>query len=128
MKTQLRILVLISILLNSYPGFSQPKKENPVVHIVLFQFKDGTTPQQIDNLFAAVDSLKNTIPGIIQISHGKDFSNRSKAFTHGEVIRFTGKKALDDFYTHPAHAQLIRDFIKPVLADILVMDWEESEK
>lgn len=126
MKTQWRIVALISILLNSYPAFSQSKKENPVVHIVLFQFKDGTTAQQINNLFAAVDSLQHAIPGIIQISHGRDFSNRAKGFTHGEVIRFTDKKALDNFYTHPAHAQLIRDFIKPVLADILVMDWEEN--
>lgn len=97
------------------------------VHIVLFKFKEGTTPEQVQNLKNEILKQKGTIQGLLEISFGEDFTSRAKGFTHAEVAVFKDRKSLEDFNISEYHKQLIVTYIKPVLEDILVLDYQQTK-
>lgn len=100
---------------------------HPVVHTVLFQFKADASAEQVARLLNNISRLNKTIPGILQVSCGQNFSERSKGYTHGVVMTFANEAALKSFYVHPEHQRLIREHIKPILADMIVVDYEQIQ-
>lgn len=97
-----------------------------VEHIVLFKWKAGTTPEQIDAVMEALRELKAKIPGIVDLSCGENFCDRAQGFQHGLVVRFTDREALAAYSPHPAHQAVVQNQIKPILADIIALDYEIS--
>jgi|SRR5690606_11913949 len=97
------------------------------VHIVLFKFKEGTTVEQIQNLKSEILKQKGTVSGLLEISFGEDFTGRAKGFTHAEVAVFKDRKSLEDFNISAYHQQLIATHIKPVLEDIIVLDYQQKK-
>lgn len=49
-----------------------------LIHQVWFKFKPEATPEQIDGVMRAIAALKEQIPGIHEISVGKNLTQRSK--------------------------------------------------
>lgn len=126
MKKNIIILLVMLIGSLTIPANGQNKSEfgpEKAVHIVLFKFKQEATPQQIQHLGNEILRQKNTVPGLLEISFGEDFTNRAKGFTHAEVAVFKDKKSLEDFNQSDAHLELISKHIKPILEDILVVDY-----
>ena len=99
------------------------ENKNKVVHIVLFKFKEGTTTSQIQSLKNEILKQKNTVSGLLEISFGEDFTGRAKGFTHAEVAVFKNRKLLENFNKSSYHQKLIVTHIKPVLEDIMVLDY-----
>ena len=111
----------------SQPGIP-PYPGNYIVHTVLFRFADNATETQVSQLMAAVGTLKTKIPGIMEVAFGKNFSVRSKGFTHAVNISFQDSAALNIFYKHPDHQKLIQDYIKPIMANMIVVDYKNESK
>lgn len=103
---------------------AQADSTHPVVHTVLFQFKAEASAEQVAGLMKSIGQLNKTIPGILQVSCGRNFSERSKGYTHAVVMHFADTAALKSFYVHAEHQRLIREQIKPILADMIVIDFE----
>ena len=97
------------------------------VHIVLFKFKEGTTVEQIQSLKNEILKQKGIVSGLLEISFGEDFTGRAKGFTHAEVAVFKDRKSLEDFNISEYHKQLIATHIRPVLEDILVLDYQQKK-
>ncbi|MEA5519025.1 MAG: Dabb family protein [Limnoraphis robusta] len=95
-----------------------------IVHVVLFKWKEDTTPEAIRSTMEGLKELKAKIPGIIDLSCGENFSERSQGFQHGLVVKFTDKSALEAYTPHPDHQAVVQNLIKPILADILAVDYE----
>jgi len=95
-----------------------------IEHIVLFKWTETATPQAIDAAVAELRALKGKIRGIIDLSCGTNFSDRSAGFTHGLVVRFTDRAALDAYGPNPAHQHVVQNFINPIRADVLALDYE----
>jgi hypothetical protein len=111
----------------SSPGTAQEKNiSSQVIHIVLFKFSDQAHQDQIDQLMDHIKGLKNQITGIQAMTFGQNFSERSKGYTNAVTIAFASKTALQNFMIHPLHQQLIKDFIKPILADMIVVDYTDN--
>jgi len=64
------------------------------------------------------------IPGIADLSIGANFSDRTKGYTHGLVVRFTDRSALETYCPHPEHQRVLQNFINPIRADVLAFDYE----
>jgi len=94
-------------------------------HMVLIKFKEGTTEGQIKELHENVLQLKENISGITSISGGSDVSaeKMNHDFTYGFVMEFKDSKARDDYLPHPAHQSLVEKYVRPVAADVLVLDY-----
>ena len=75
-------------------------------------------------MMQGLKGLEEKIPGIVSLSCGANFSDRAQGFTHGLVIRFVDRAALDVYQPHPEHQEVIKTLIKPIVANVLAMDYE----
>jgi stress responsive alpha/beta barrel protein len=95
-----------------------------VEHIVLFKVRVETPPQAVAAMTDGAKGLKSRVPGIVDLSFGPKFSDRNKGFTHGLVVRFQDRAALDGYIPHPAHREVVEKLIRPITEDVLVVDYE----
>ena len=94
-----------------------------IEHIVLFRWTSDATPEQIEEVLAGLRGLQGRISGILNLTCGEDFSGRAQGYTHGLVVRFTDRAALDAYGPHPAHRRVVDDLIAPIRAEILAFDF-----
>lgn len=74
-------------------------------HVVLTKLRNAAHAAQI---FAALRSLQNEIPGILDIRCGRDCSPEGfqRGHTHGFSVDFTDAAARDAYLPHPAHQKV----------------------
>ncbi len=94
-----------------------------VEHILLLRWTEQASQEAIDAALAELRNLKDKIPGILDFSCGTNFSPRAKGFTHGVVMRLSDRAAMEAFYPHPEHQRVVQEFINPIRADTLVLDY-----
>lgn len=97
-------------------------------HVVMFKFKDGTTPEQVKSIEDGFRALPAKIPAIRDFEWGTDVSveNKASGFTHCFLVTFPSDKDRDAYLPHPAH----QEFVKLVLEHIdkvLVVDYWSSK-
>ena len=95
-----------------------------VEHLVILKFKKDTTQEQIEDFLAGAKGLRDKFDGIVDLSVGENFTDRSQGFTHGVCVRFHDRAALEHYLPHPAHMDVVETYIKPILDDIIVIDYE----
>ena len=101
------------------------KKAEPALrHVVLFKFKEGTSPEKIKEVENAFASLPGKIDTIKCFEWGTNVSveNRSEGFTHCFVVTFANEAGRDTYLNHPDH----KEFGKTLggsLDKVLVVDY-----
>lgn len=95
-----------------------------VEHILLMQWTREASQETIDNALKELRGLKDKIAGIVDLSCGANFSDRAKGYTHGLVIRFQDRAALEAYFPHPEHQRVVQNFINPIRADTVILDYE----
>lgn len=93
-------------------------------HVVLFKFKDGTRPEDIQKVEAAFRALPAKIPQIAGFEWGTDNSPEklSQGFTHCFLLTFKSAADRDAYLPHPAHKAFGR-ILGPHLDKVLVVDF-----
>lgn len=93
-------------------------------HVVLFRFKDTTTPEQIGQIEAAFAALPAKIDEIYDFEWGTDVSveNLAQGFSHCFLVTFQTEHDRDTYLPHPAH-QEFGALIRPHLEKVLVIDY-----
>jgi hypothetical protein len=93
-------------------------------HVVLFKFKDSSTPADIEKILAEFSMLPKKIPQIVSFEWGTNNSPEGLAdgFTHCFFISFASEKDRDDYLPHNAHKAFV-DIVKPHLDKVLVVDY-----
>ncbi|HUU29968.1 MAG TPA: Dabb family protein [archaeon] len=108
---------------------AQPEKPAIVLrHVVLFKFKEDTTPDQIKKIESEFCALPGKIKAIYDFEWGTDVSveNLSQGFTHCFVVTFRDQAGRDEYLPHPAHKEF-GAFLQPYLEKVLVVDyWTKS--
>lgn len=108
------------------------KAKNPclgsVRHVVLFQFKDGTSPEDVKKIEAAFRALPSKIPQIVGFEWGTNNSPEKKdeGFTHCFFLTFKDVKDRDAYLPHPAH-KAFGSVLRPHLKKVLVIDYVAKE-
>jgi hypothetical protein len=97
-------------------------------HVVLFKFKEGTTPGQIKAIEDAFRALPKKIPNIIGFEWGTNVSpeNKAKGFTHCFLLTFPDAASRDAYLPHPAH-RAFGKVVGPYLDDVLVVDFTAQD-
>ena len=93
-------------------------------HMVLFGFKEGTTPETLRDIENAFCALPSKIDTIYDFEWGRDVSVEGKAqgFTHCFLVTFLSEKDRDYYLPHPAH-EAFRGRMRPHLEKGLVLDY-----
>ena len=71
-----------------------------IERVLLLRWTEAASREAIDTALVELRRLKDKIPGIVDVSCGKNFSDRSKGYTHGLVLRFTDWAALAAYSPH----------------------------
>jgi len=93
-------------------------------HVVLFKFKDSTTPEQVKTVEDAFRKLSTQVPTITGYEWGTNVSpeNKNDGFTHLFLVTFKDKAGLDVYLPHPAH-DAFKAILHPFLDKVLVVDY-----
>lgn len=93
-------------------------------HVVLFQFKEGTSAEDIRRIENAFNALPSKIDAIYDLEWGTDVSveNRQKGFTHCFLVTFLSEADRAAYLPHPAHKEF-GEVLGPHLGDVLVIDY-----
>jgi len=99
---------------------------NPKVkHVALLKFKEGTSQEQIDDVFNQLLDLSENVSGIDDYVAGPNNSPEglSEGFTHGFVMTFHDAAARDAYLTHADHERFKGNAL-PVVDKVVVFDFE----
>jgi hypothetical protein len=107
----------------------QEQTANVLRHVVLFKFKDGTTPEQIKTVQQAFSALPGKINTIIGYEWGTNVSpeNLAQGFTHCFLVTFKDAAGRDYYLPHPAHKEFGK-VLGPYLDKVLVVDFVGNKK
>lgn len=96
-----------------------------VKHTALIKFKDGTSQDQIEQLFQEVMDMTENIPGIEDYVWGENSSPEglNQGFTHGFIMTFTDTASRDAYLPHPEHER-IKGALLPHIDSLVVFDFE----
>lgn len=93
-------------------------------HVVLFKFKEESSPADIAKVEAAFTALPNKIPQIKDYEWGTNNSPEGleKGFTHCFFLTFDSEEDRAVYLPHPDH-KAFGDVLGPHLDDVLVVDY-----
>jgi len=94
-------------------------------HVVLFKFKESTTPEQVKEVEKAFAALPSKIKEIKAFEFGTNNSPEGldQGFTHCFILTFDSAKDRDTYLPHPAHKEFGEKYVKPYLEKACVVDY-----
>ena len=97
-----------------------------IEHLVLFKVRENAAPEESEEMLRRLRQLETEVPGILYLSCGVNFSERSQGYTHGLVVRFPDRDALQAYQVHPLHQAAVSEAVRPVVepGGILALDYE----
>ena len=124
MKKIALLLVFTTAILFKINAQNKMETEKLLRHVVLFSFKEGSTPAQIKTVTDAFGLLPQKISSIKAYEWGTNNSpeNLNQGFTHCFFVSFTSEKDRDEYLPHAAHKAFV-EVLKPVLDKVLVVDY-----
>ena len=97
-------------------------------HIVLMKCKSDAPKEEIEQVFAALAALKESIPGIVAFEAGENNSPEgvARGYTHAFTMDFVDEQARDAYLPHPEHEKvkvMIRRIRNESPESVLVVDF-----
>jgi hypothetical protein len=92
-------------------------------HIVLLHFAAGTTADQVKFIATGIRSLPATIPELVSVSCGPDAGLATGNAAFAIVADFADEAGYLTYAAHPAHLEVIRDLIRPVVTQRTAMQY-----
>ncbi len=94
-------------------------------HFGVFQFKPEITQAQIEESFACMHALVDSIEGLLSMEHGpyKSAEGLNDGYTHGFIMTFDSPESRDGYLPHPEHVKAI-DLVQPRLERLVVFDFD----
>lgn len=94
-----------------------------IKHIVFFKINTQNKSGDLIELKKMIENLGSTIPSIVSIEAGINFSPRDTAYDIALFATFRNKKGLSDYQEHPEHLKLIQH-LKQLNRELVVVDYE----
>lgn len=93
-------------------------------HVVLFKFKETSTPEDVARIVAGFQALPGKIKEIAGFEWGTDVSPEGKAqgFTHCFLVTFATAADRDVYLPHPAHKEFVA-LVGPHVDQVCVVDY-----
>lgn len=96
----------------------------PIEHVVLFKVKDGLDSSKVNDMLTGLNGLIS-LDQVLHLTAGPILRNRSSSstFTHLLHSRYPSKEDLSIYSAHPAHMNVVKQFVLPICDDIMAVDW-----
>jgi len=86
-----------------------------------FRWKPGVTEAHKDLALLSIRRFHGQIPGLIEVSVGRNLSPRGGGYELGGVMTFVDEAALEAYNEHPAHQELL-SWLAPLI-DAIEIDF-----
>jgi hypothetical protein len=90
--------------------------------MVWIRFRADVPVERIEAHCAALRSLRERVPGVLDLSLGANFTDRANGCTHGLSVILKDRDALPAYAVHPAHVEVATALRRD--AEILALDYE----
>jgi hypothetical protein len=116
------------LLMQAEPAGSADGPGKVLRHVVMYKFKDGLTPGQVQEVVDTFAALPGKIDAIVDFEHGANVSieNKSEGFTHCFVVTFRDEKGRDAYLKHPAHDHYV-SVVRDRREKVIVFDYWAEE-
>jgi len=107
---------------------TQTEDKKMLRHVVLFKFKDTSSPEEVKTVEDAFRNLPNEIQEIKGFEWGTNNSPEGldAGFTHAFLVSFESEEDRAIYLPHPKHKEFV-DILSPHLDKVLVVDyWAEK--
>jgi predicted NAD/FAD-binding protein len=94
-----------------------------VTHVVIFTWIAEATEAQIADLGEALNRLTTELSDLVTISHGRDLRFRDGNGDYALVATFVDRAAWIAYQAHPSHKAFVRDFVTPLQASRLTIQF-----
>lgn len=103
---------------------AEPAAPRTLRHVVLFKFKESSTPADVARIVEAFRGLPKRIPEIKGFEWGTNVSPEGKAdgFTHCFFVTFASEADRDAYLPHPAHKEFV-GVVGPHVDKVCVVDY-----
>ena len=95
-------------------------------HVVMFNFKDGTTDDQKEAVRTALRALPEVIPEIRAYRFGDDVGLRDDNFEFAVTADFDDVDGFTVYRDHPDHQKAIAELIAPIVKARAAVQFEWS--
>lgn len=119
-----RLFILTSLLFFTMNALNAQNSEKMLKHVVLFKFKDSSTPADIKKVEDAFRALPSKINTIRTFEWGTNNSPEklNQGFTHCFSLGFASEKDREVYLPHPDH-KAFGAILSPHLDKVLVIDY-----
>ena len=92
-----------------------------VDHLVFLAVREDASPEDVEDLISSIRRL-DTVPSVVDLSVGENFSERSGGYTHGIFVRVESVEDLQEYLKHPDHLAVAEKL--DALTTRIVVDYE----
>jgi hypothetical protein len=120
-----KIIAILAVCIIAICIISAKTKEPQMLrHVVMFKFKDNTTPAQVKQVEDAFRALPSKIKEIKGFEWGTNNSpeNLNQGLTHCFFLTFASEKDRGIYLPHPAH-KAFGAVLTPYLDKVVVLDY-----
>jgi hypothetical protein len=128
MRKIILFILVMAVTAAATQAQQQLTNEKKLRHVVLFKFKDESSPADVKKVEDAFRGLPSKIKEVKDFEWGTNNSpeNINQGFTHCFFVTFTSEKDREVYLPHPAHKAFV-DVLKPHLDKVLVVDYWTKE-
>ena len=119
------LFVVIALALTFHVGAQRNETQTAMLrHVVLFKFKDSSSPAEVKKVTETFVGLYGKVPQIKRFEWGINNSpeNFTQGFTHCFTLSFSSEKDLADYQLNPAHTEF-QKVLKPHMEKVFVVDY-----
>jgi hypothetical protein len=94
-----------------------------VKHLVLLEPKAGVSDTRIQQALDQAAGLKGGVPGVLEVSSGKNFTDRAGNIAWAIIVDLDSKESLAGYGPHPVHQELAK-LLGGLMENLVVVDYE----
>ncbi|MET4898521.1 Dabb family protein [Sphingomonadaceae bacterium jetA1] len=84
-----------------------------IVHCSLWKFKDGTSPELVEDIVQRWRALEAIVPSVRKIEAGPDLGNWDENYDIAALIYFDGPEGYESYRTNEDHLAFAMEFLVP---------------
>ena len=94
-----------------------------IQHLVWLKQKEHTSDAEINILLSEIRNLER-LDGVLSITAGTNFTNRSNGYTHGVVVSLKDRPALKSYLSSSEHQELGKTIRN--LCELMALDYDDT--
>ena len=95
-----------------------------ILHVVLFRFRESTSPLQVEDARRALQAMRGAVPGVRSVRFGPNLAPSATEWPFVLVVTLEDPAAIARYLADPVHVDTVAKYVTPILEARLAVDSE----